>query len=145
MSAKTTTTVASADESKQTSITGIFIYGLPSVGDDISEELDKIERIFKGDKIINYLFGISKLEVENSFISSRHFQKYYMVWGFSFIQPSYDKGKLVCQADFSGSPEPRLLSPAAGLSSTLSATPFHIVYRVNHVSVCARFANVCKS
>jgi len=62
MSAKTTTTVTSSDEAQHTSITGIFIYGLPSLGDDISEELDKIERIFKGDKTINYLFGVSKLE-----------------------------------------------------------------------------------
>ncbi len=62
MSAKTQTTVASADEPRNTPNIGLFIYGLPSVGDDISEELDKIERIFKGDKIIKYLFGVSKLE-----------------------------------------------------------------------------------
>ena len=47
MSAKTTTTVASADESKQTPITGVLIFGLPRVGDPISEELDKITRVFK--------------------------------------------------------------------------------------------------
>ena len=60
MSTKTPTTVTSSEEAQHTPNIGLFIYGLPSIGDDISENLDLIRKIFKGKQMVKFLFEIEK-------------------------------------------------------------------------------------
>ena len=62
MSATTTktSTVISTEDAQHTPNIGLFIYGLPSVGDDISEKIGYIRKIFKGKQMVKFLFEIEK-------------------------------------------------------------------------------------